>query len=226
MLTTVLLANLTFQVVEYHSFRKLLSIARPGIDVVNRRCLRQLLNDRYTKVTDGHLQGLGPTTKVLLAIDCWTSPNQKAFVAIVAYYISESWKYKKVLLEFEPISGPHTGRNLTKVVEGVLLQYGIADRLFAITTDNTPNNSTLRDSLEQALTGHHGISWSADMTKINCLAHVLNLSAKALLLSVKVAENGDTPDSQHTPSTSPDDLEPEAAEDSVARTVVKVSCQF
>jgi hypothetical protein len=40
MLTTVLLANLPFQVVEHHSFRKLLSIARPGIDVVNRSRLR------------------------------------------------------------------------------------------------------------------------------------------------------------------------------------------
>jgi hypothetical protein len=64
------------------------------------------------------------------------------------------------------------------------------------------------------------------MTKINCLAHVLNLSAKALLLCVKVADNGKTPDSQHTPSTSPDDSEPEAAENSVARTMVKVCCQL
>jgi hypothetical protein len=65
--------------------------------------------------------------------------------------------YKEVLLGFEPISGAHTGQNLAKVVEGILLQYGIADRLFAITTDNASKNSTLRDSLEQALTGCHGI---------------------------------------------------------------------
>jgi hypothetical protein len=112
------------------------------------------------------------------------------------------------------------------VVEGVLLQYGIADRLFAITTDNASNNSTLRDSLEQALTSRHGITWSADMIKINCLAHVLNLLAKALLLGVKVADDSETPDSQQTPSTSPDDFQPEAAEKSVARMVVKVSCQL
>jgi hypothetical protein len=70
MLTTVLLANLPFQVVEHHSFRKLLSIAHRGIDVVNRCRLRQLLDDCYTKIKDGLLQDLGPTTKVLLAIDC------------------------------------------------------------------------------------------------------------------------------------------------------------
>ncbi len=64
------------------------------------------------------------------------------------------------------------------------------------------------------------------MTKLNFLAHILNLSTKALLLGVMVANDGKTLESQQTPSTSPNNFELEAAENSVARKVVKVSCQF
>ncbi len=100
MLTTVLLANLRFQVVEHHGFWKLIFITCPDIDVVNQYHLRQLFNDHYTKVKDGLLQDLWPTTKVSLAIHRWTSLNQEAFVAMVANYIFETLKYKDVLLGF------------------------------------------------------------------------------------------------------------------------------
>jgi hypothetical protein len=143
-------------------------------------------------------------------------------MAIVAYYITESWKYQEVLLGFEPLHGAHTGRNLAQVVERVLLHFGIADRLFAITTDNASNNSTLRESLEQALMGRHNISWNAEATKINCLAHVLNLSAKALLLGVKVPSEEETSNSGQTAASEPCEVLPDVAEISVANTVVKV----
>jgi hypothetical protein len=133
-------------------------------------------------------------------------------MAIVAYYISEAWQYKEVLIGFEPLRGVHSGRNLAQVVEWVLLNYGLAERLFAITTDDASNYGTLRESLGQVLSGF------------------LYLSAKSLLLGIKIASEantgeavtGDSAESQAAKPLSPEELVPELAENYVARTVVKV----
>jgi Tfp pilus assembly protein PilF len=74
------------------------------------------------------------------------------------------------------------------MVERVLEQFGLTDRLLAITTDNASNNGTMREVLQQALSGHHNLIWDAEVAKVSCLAHVLNTSAKSLLLGVKIAK--------------------------------------
>ncbi len=81
---------------------------------------------------------------------------------------------------FEEIDGTHSGWNLAQIVETVLLKYNLTHRLLSITADNASNNSTLRWSLEESLQ-NKSINWNADAMTVNCLAHVLNLSTKALL---------------------------------------------
>jgi hypothetical protein len=131
-------------------------------------------------------------------------------------------KYKEVLLAFEPLTGSHTGRNLALVIERVLDQSNLTDCLLAITTDNASNNSTMRETFQQVLSSRHTVAWNAEVAKISCLAHVLNLSAKALLLAVKVADSAEPDEDEITSPGDPFEIVPEAAENSVARTVVRV----
>jgi hypothetical protein len=144
-------------------------------------------------------------------------------MAIVAYYVSIDWKYREVLLAFEPLSGAHTGRNLARVVERVLEQCELTDKLLAITTDNASNNGTMREALQQALSGYHNVTWDAEVANVSCLAHVLNLSAKSLLHGVNVAEDGEHDDFTAVEEQDPSNFVPDMAENDVARTVVKVS---
>ncbi len=74
-LSMVLSANLPFRFVEDPEFIKLLNIARPTVELPTRQRLRHLLNERYKKTNEELLSDLGPTTKVSLAIHCWSSPN-------------------------------------------------------------------------------------------------------------------------------------------------------
>jgi hypothetical protein len=78
-----------------------------------------------------------------IALDCWTSPFQQAFMAITGYFLDQEWEYREVLLRFEPISGSYTGVNLGRVVLQILQKHQIADRILAVTTDNASNNKTL-----------------------------------------------------------------------------------
>lgn len=55
------------------------------------------------------LSSLLPNAKLLIALDCWTSPFQQAFMAITGYFLDREWNYREVLLGFEPIHGTHAG---------------------------------------------------------------------------------------------------------------------
>ncbi len=223
MLTIFVIAKRPFQLVENHSFKKLIEIACPGIDMPNQQQLQKLLNICYKSATKAFLSGLGDCTKVSLAIDCWSSPNKITFIAIVGYYILVEWNYQEVLLAFQPLTGAHRGRNLALVVERILAKYELTDKLFAIATDNASSNATMRESLEQALSGKHNVVWDTEVAKISCLAHVLNLLAKAFLLGVKVADTAEPDESHDLIYEEPYSFVPDKAENSVARTVVKVS---
>jgi hypothetical protein len=221
MLSSIISANLPFRIVEDVEFRKLLQLAHPTVDITSRKHLRVLLDERAVSLKSKLLSDLGLHTKVLLALDCWSSPNRYSFLAVMAHYVSVDWKYREVLLGFEHLSGAHTGRNLVQVVENLVDEYGLTGRLFAITADNASNNGTLCRALEQALQNKN-VTWSADAMKVSCLAHVLNLSAKALLLGLKVAnDHGDDDEQPELDETLPS-LVPGLAANVVASTVVKV----
>ncbi len=217
----VLSANLPFQFVENSEFIELLQIARPTNEIPSRQRLRHLLNQRYDERNPRLLRDLGPSTKVSLAVYCWSSPNRHSFIAVLAYHISEDWKHCEALLGFEHISGPHTGQNIARIVEGVIVQFNLTDHLFAISSDNGSNNATLCRTIEDALQAQD-VYWSAEAMKVSCLAHVLNLSAKALLVSLDVTdENGSNETPPELDECSPE-LIPSTATNDVARTVIRV----
>ncbi len=83
----------------------------------------------------------------------------------------------------------HTGRNLVRVVERVLEKFSLTDRLLAITTNNASKNSTMRETLQQALSSCHNVFWDTKVAKVSCLAHVLSLSAMSHLLGIKVVDD-------------------------------------
>ena len=57
-------------------------------------------------------------------------------------------------------------------------------RLLCITTDNAENNGTMWKELEELLNNLDvNNSWSSDSTKIPCLAHVIQLVAKAIFVA-------------------------------------------
>ena len=72
-------------------------------------------------------------------------------MAITGYFIDVNWVYQEVLLGFKPLRGSHTGLNLSSVLLETLVEHGIQDRIFGLTTDNATNNKTLVDALQQAL---------------------------------------------------------------------------
>ena len=71
------------------------------------------------------------TAKLSIALDCWTSPFQRAFMAINGYFIDHDWNYCETLLGFEPLHGTQSGANLSTVLLELLQKYNIVNQVLA-----------------------------------------------------------------------------------------------
>jgi hypothetical protein len=186
--------------------------------------MRDLLEESYVECQTELLPGLGPNTKVSIAVDCWKSPNDIYFLGVTCYYVTETWEYREALLGFKPITGPHTGRNLAEVVEAVLERYNLTCRLFAVTSDNASNNDTMRSTLEASIASQN-VSWNANMMKCSYLAHVLNLASKALLKDMEIVPEEDIDDEESNyAETNIKSSQSEILGGGAAATVTKASC--
>src|SRR4030095_2140389 len=88
--------------------------------------------------------------KISVTLDCWTSPNNTAFLGITAHYIDNDWALQSFLLDFVPLPGDHTGENLCEAFVGVCERRGILDKLQGVTTDNASNIGSLLTCLRKA----------------------------------------------------------------------------
>lgn len=141
------------------------------------------------------LSTLPPTAKLSIALDCWTSPFQQAFMAVTGYFIDKDWNYQEILLGFEPLHGTHSGANLSAVLLELLQQHNIVDRVLAVTADNASNNNTLMANIRESI-DELELPNQTPIVRIPCLAHVIQLSLRELLSLVKADPQNDTTDKQ------------------------------
>jgi len=71
--------------------------------------------------------------------------EQTCYLAIVAYWISNSSRMEEVVIGFEAISGSHPGANMAGIINDVLARYEIQDRIPGFTTDSATNSRTLTE---------------------------------------------------------------------------------
>lgn len=133
-----------------------------------RRRLRSIVQIEQQKL----LSDLSTGAKLSIALDCWNSPFQQAFMAIKGYFVDQKWDYHEILLGFMPIHGQHTGAHLAEILLEVLQEHQIVDRVIAITTDNASNNKTMVDSLCESIQ-RVDLPSSTEIIRVPCLAHVI-----------------------------------------------------
>ncbi|KAL3258479.1 hypothetical protein ABHI18_006016 [Aspergillus niger] len=160
-------------------------------ELPSAKTLRRRLRDAVVEQHSSQLNDLPEGAKVSLALDCWTSPFQQAFMAITAYFIDSDWNYRELLLGFEPLHGPHSGSNLSDVLLDLLRDRHLVDRIFTVTTDNATNNDTLVRGLQDVLLATGAINSRDSIIRVPCMAHVIQLCLKQLLGHIKAAPKND-----------------------------------
>lgn len=88
-------------------------------------------------------------SKVSFTSDMWTSGNGFSFMAITCHYIYKNWKIKSFILDFIPVSGPHSGRAIMETFnKSVTDDFAIeSDKQGAITVDNATANDVFVQEL-------------------------------------------------------------------------------
>lgn len=183
----ITLSRLPFQFIEHPEFRDVITFARLAPTqphIPSAKTIRSRLQEYVQKQQQSILQKLPPNAKLSLALDCWTSPFRQAFMAVTGYFLDQHWQYQEVLLGFEPLSGSHSGVNLSDVVLKLLRQHKIADRVLAVTTDNASNNNTLMSSIQESLQSLE-LNNGSTIVRVPCIAHVIQLSLNDLLGKLK-----------------------------------------
>lgn len=128
----------------------------------------------------------------------WTAPNRKPIFAIISYWITPEFKERKEVLEFVEVQGSHTGEALAIVVEKLLTELKLKQKLYTITGDNASNNRTLCNTLFKSLVKqfddtHNPFSLKPQMrfhskeSWIRCFAYVIALICSNVLNDLKAS---------------------------------------
>lgn len=105
-------------------------------------------------------------------------------MAVTGYFLDQDWDYREILLGFEPLSGSHSGVNLSDVVLKLLQQHSITDRVLAVTTDNASNNTTMMSSIQESLQSLE-LNNGSTIVRVPCIAHIIQLSLNDLLGKIR-----------------------------------------
>jgi hypothetical protein len=93
-----------------------------------------------------------------------------------------------MLIGFEYLKDVYTSIELAKVINNVFSKYKLQGRVTSITTDNTSNNETMITEINEILVEalDAGRILGGQVQHILCLAHVLQLSLKDMLGSIRI----------------------------------------
>ena len=146
-------SNLSFDFFDNQDFHDLLTMLRSEVDLPSTKKMKIYLDTKLDDIESSIRKQIPTDRKVSIALDAWTSPNNLAFVAIVAFWINDSWSLQKFLIGFEHLVEKHTGTYIAKVVSEVIDRFHLKQQLYAVTTDSAGNNKTMADSLTQRFGG-------------------------------------------------------------------------
>ncbi|ESK86669.1 pro-pol protein, partial [Moniliophthora roreri MCA 2997] len=184
-----------FLKVENHPFQCLVTHLRPGYgkslvkaDAEKNCCVSAFEKaEKQFKTILKELVG-----KKAFVVDAWTSDNNLVYLAIVVCFITNDWEIAQILFDFTHLEGPHTGKNMAKLLEKHIVELGLADNITALAADNTSNNNILREELASMLIDAHRFTvYDPDNMTTHCLLHAIHLAVQAFLLEIKAAEEGD-----------------------------------
>ena len=128
-----------------------------------------------------------------------------AFLGVTVHGLDQDWMPQSVLLGFRALHGPHTGENMAAVLEELLEDFRLQDKvsglpylvicgalltqwkqIISITTDNASNNKTLIEHLATSIdNGSSSTPWTPKEHWVRCFAHILNLVEQAVLETVR-----------------------------------------
>jgi len=180
LLLWIIHANITFSVTSDHQFQALLQYPNDSNRIPRSpTTIKKPILHRFC-VLHLRIAELMPqaVTHIHLSCDGWTSPHQTmAVYGIIAHFTSHTGRQMNPVIGLRLLEGSHTGANMARVVNELLQEYGIDDRLGYFMGDNASNNDTLVRALaDKQVSGEH--HYNPQERRLRFVGHVINLAVK------------------------------------------------
>lgn len=95
--------------------------------------------------------------------DIWSGNAKEDYLIVVAHYINNDWQLEKRVIGLVLIDVSHSGENITDHISSVLVDYGLLEKVFAITLDNASSNITAMHKLRSVLSKYLGFRVDNDI---------------------------------------------------------------
>jgi hypothetical protein len=204
----VVRANLPFSLLGNEDLHSMFTLCKPDIAMPSAGVIKREIMRRYQEEGGRMADSLCQVdSKISITLDCWTSPNAKAFLGVTAHYINAQWVSRSLVLEFLPLRGAHTGENLCEALMGVFKKVEVLPNILGVTSDNAGNMNTLLVQFERKCR-KRGVFFDKNQQHVRCVLHALNLSVQKLLdkLEAKAVDNNAGPNSNQTPAAQANQL--------------------
>ncbi|XP_030192974.1 zinc finger BED domain-containing protein 1-like isoform X1 [Gadus morhua] len=163
-----------FSDVESPTFRDMIHSINPKYTPPTRECLTNRLIPAWYKIEKSNLiSELSEVSHIALTCDGWTSLTQEHYLTVTVHYLVESNMRQKVLAT-KAVYRAQTGIVVAEEIGDILKEFGVFDKVVAVTVDNAANMDVAIKRLQ--------------FVKLGCFAHSLNLAAQSLYSSSSVAQ--------------------------------------
>jgi hypothetical protein len=115
-------------------------------------------------------------SKVTLSFDAWSSPNHYSLLGVVGHWLDSKRQLRTGLLALKVLQGHH-GHEIADVLQEVIRNYSLENKVSTFQTDNASNNDTALEALTISLDG----AFDTKQSRLRCFGHIVNLVAKSLL---------------------------------------------
>ncbi|KAG7001066.1 hypothetical protein FOFC_02928 [Fusarium oxysporum] len=186
----VTVRNLSYNCSSWPELHALISAVNPAADdliSLSHGSIQQLVSNSFRVHKDMLRRKLQSTPwKLHLSADVWSAPNHKAFLGICVKFVDpdakEALQALLALSELPGLDGPgsHGGAEQWKLLQHVLEDYNIWNKVGFYTGDNHGSNDKLCRLLANYLQ-EKGVDWEAKTRRIRCHGHIVNLAVQAFL---------------------------------------------
>ncbi|CAN1185495.1 Putative AC transposase [Linum perenne] len=164
-----------FKYVERAGFKHFMSRACPMFVFPCRKtmrtdCVKLFLERKESLKSFFESKGMG---RVSITTDCWTSPRNVNYIAMIAHLISRNWQLHKRIICFRKITS-HKGEDIVNPVMMCLDEWELKTILCCTVDNASANDVVVRHMRERfALWGTNILD--GKFLHMRCVAHIINL---------------------------------------------------
>ncbi|KAL8524225.1 hypothetical protein ACS0TY_013983 [Phlomoides rotata] len=121
------------------------------------------------------MKALNGVNRVSVTTDMWKSDQKISYMVVTCHFVDSNYHLQKKVLNFCDIPPPHSGVCISDALHKCLVEWGIENKIWTITVDNSSYNDVAIRTLKGSLSYKNTLPFGGMIFYVRCCAHILNL---------------------------------------------------